>query len=85
MLFNGLDVRHGYDTLGPLDYNCFASVSAIRYDARLCFTDQSQFVHTPDYEHKPTPEETEIERLCDEERYMEMSKDMTEHEIEQGN
>ena len=47
-------------------------------------TSHSLYTHQT-YEHKPTPEETEIERLCDEERYMEMSKDMTEHEIEQGN
>ena len=37
-----------------------------------------------DYEEKLSAKEAEEERLCDEERYMELSQDMTEFEIEQG-
>lgn len=57
-----------------------------RYDARLYFTDKAQFITKPsDLASTLTPEEEEIERLCDEERYMDLQRDMAEHEIQQGN
>lgn len=56
-----------------------------RYDARLHFTDKGQFTSKPsDLASSLTPEEEAIERQCDEERYMDLHRDMSEYEIQQG-
>lgn len=57
-----------------------------RYDARLHFTDKGQFTSKPsDLASSLTPEEEAIEKQCDEERYMDLHRDMSEYEIQQGN
>lgn len=57
-----------------------------RYDARLHFTDKGQFTSkSSDLASSLTPEEEAIERQCDEERYMDLHRDMSEYEIQQGN
>ncbi|XP_032239150.2 splicing factor, suppressor of white-apricot homolog [Nematostella vectensis] len=53
-----------------------------RYDGRLLFTDKSQFEPSG----RPsvmTAEEIELEKLCDEERYLELTRDLLEDEIQQ--
>ena len=56
-----------------------------RYDARLYFTDKAQFTTKPSELASPfTPEEEEMERQCDEERYMDLNRDMAEYETYQG-
>ncbi|CAH3021033.1 unnamed protein product [Porites evermanni] len=55
-----------------------------RYDARLHLTDKAQFIaKSSDGVPSLTPEEEEIERLCDEERYMDLNRDMEEYESQQ--
>ena len=68
-----------YNTLIEGQWLCF------RYDARLHLTDKAQFIAKPsDGVPSLTPEEEEIERLCDEERYMDLNRDMEEYESQQG-
>lgn len=56
-----------------------------RYDARLLFTDKAQFVSRPSgVPPSLTPEEEEMERRCDEERYKDLYQDSREYELQQG-
>lgn len=56
-----------------------------RFDARLYFTDKTQFIFKPsEVASSVTPEEEEMEMRCDEERYMDLHRDSTEHELQQG-
>ena len=56
-----------------------------RYDARLHFTDQSQFLPNSSKQNQElSPEEEEMELLCNEERYCDLHKDMNEHDLYQG-
>lgn len=55
-----------------------------RFDARLYFTDKAQFISKPTEVAPLTPEEEEMERRCDEERYIDLHRDSAEHEIQQG-
>lgn len=55
-----------------------------RYDARLYFTDKAQFTTKPsELASTLTLEEEEMERQCDEERYMDLNRNMEEYEIQQ--
>ena len=56
-----------------------------RFDARLYFTDKAQVIYKPtEVAPSLTPEEEEIERRCDEERYKDLHRDSAEHDIQQG-
>lgn len=56
-----------------------------RFDARLYFTDKAQFIHKPtEVAPSLTPEEEEMERHCDEERYIDLHQDSAEYDIQQG-
>lgn len=56
-----------------------------RFDARLYFTDKAQFTYKPtEVAPSLTPEEEEMERRCDEERYIDLHRDSAEHDIQQG-
>ncbi|XP_058963953.1 splicing factor, suppressor of white-apricot homolog isoform X2 [Pocillopora verrucosa] len=55
-----------------------------RYDARLLFTDKAQFVSKPSQTPPVlTPEEEEMERRFDEERYLDLHHDTQEYELQQ--
>ena len=56
-----------------------------RFDARLYFTDKAQFIYKPtEVAPSLTLEEEEIERCCDEERYIDLHRDSAEYDIQQG-
>ena len=56
-----------------------------RFDARLYFTDKAQFIYKPtEVAPSLTPEEEEMERRCEEERYIDLHQDSAEHDIQQG-
>lgn len=56
-----------------------------RFDARLYFTDKAQFIYKPtEVAPSLTPEEEEMERRCDEERYIDLHRDSAEYDIQQG-
>lgn len=56
-----------------------------RFDARLYFTDKAQFIYKPtEVAPSLTPEEEEMERRCDEERYIDLHQDSAEYDIQQG-
>lgn len=56
-----------------------------RFDARLYFTDKAQFIYKPtEVAPSLSPEEEEMERRCDEERYIDLHQDSAEYDIQQG-
>lgn len=73
---------HGYSNGSPLI--SFPWLNS-RYDARLLFTDKAQFVSKPSQTPPVlTPEEEEMERRFDEERYLDLHHDTQEYELQQG-
>lgn len=54
-----------------------------RYDARGHLSELSQF-ESSSYDFVPTPEEKEIEKLCDKERYLALEPNEEEHLMYQG-
>ncbi|KAK3710147.1 hypothetical protein QZH41_010543, partial [Actinostola sp. cb2023] len=61
-----------------------SSLQIDRYDCRLLFTEKSQFETKPvEIPCTLSPQDEERERLCDKERYLELTTNMEEHDIEQ--